>query len=200
MSGQQRLPVEQRKRAICAAAKTVFLRKGFQETTMEDVIAETGMSKGGVYHHYKSTAEMLYDLMCEGNAYRFRLMDDFKAAHPEMTAHEMVMEAMILKMLDKNEYKSLYAMFLIEAERNPVLKALRIRLFEDSKRIILGFIEQRQMEELKYLITDEFIAFLNSIIVATEVLDVRETFLKNKDLFREMICLFMERQKTQTEK
>ena len=37
---------------------------------MEDVITEIGMSRGGVYHHYANTNEMLKDLMLDGNDYR----------------------------------------------------------------------------------------------------------------------------------
>ena len=43
---------QMRKREIREAAKKCFLNKGFQNTTMEDVITEIGMSRGGVYHHY----------------------------------------------------------------------------------------------------------------------------------------------------
>ena len=58
---------QMRKREIREAAKKCFLNKGFQNTTMEDVITEIGMSRGGVYHHYASTTEMLKDLMLDGN-------------------------------------------------------------------------------------------------------------------------------------
>ena len=53
---------EIRKKEIREAAKRCFLNKGFQNTTMEDVITEIGMSRGGVYHHYSSTKEMLKDI------------------------------------------------------------------------------------------------------------------------------------------
>ena len=47
-----------RKKEIREAAKKCFLNKGFRLTTMEDVIKEIGMSRGGVYHHYGNTNEM----------------------------------------------------------------------------------------------------------------------------------------------
>ena len=40
----------ERKKEIMEAAKSVFLEKGFEKTTMEDIIAETSLSKGGFYH------------------------------------------------------------------------------------------------------------------------------------------------------
>ncbi|HHJ8600673.1 TPA: TetR/AcrR family transcriptional regulator, partial [Streptococcus pyogenes] len=66
-----------RKKEIREAAKECFLNKGFQLTTMEDVITEVGMSRGGVYHHYASTNEMLKDLMFDGNDYRNNLINEY---------------------------------------------------------------------------------------------------------------------------
>ena len=43
-----RLLPEERKKEIRKAAARKFLEKGFSATTMEDVIAESGLSVGGV--------------------------------------------------------------------------------------------------------------------------------------------------------
>ena len=67
MNGKETAISRKRKNEICEAAKKCFLSKGFKGTTMEDVIKETGMSKGGVYRYYKSTSDMLYDFMLSGN-------------------------------------------------------------------------------------------------------------------------------------
>lgn len=40
---------EKRKLEILEAAKKCFLEKGFQNTTMEDVIEKVSLSNGGVY-------------------------------------------------------------------------------------------------------------------------------------------------------
>ncbi|MDU6784451.1 MAG: TetR/AcrR family transcriptional regulator, partial [Peptoniphilus harei] len=45
---------EKRKLEILEAAMKCFLEKGFQNTTMEDVIEKVSLSKGGVYYHYGS--------------------------------------------------------------------------------------------------------------------------------------------------
>ena len=66
-----------RKKEIREAAKKCFLNKGFQLTTMEDVITEVGMSRGGVYHHYGNTNEMFKDLMLDGNDYRNNLINEY---------------------------------------------------------------------------------------------------------------------------
>ena len=70
-----------RKKEILEAAKKVFLRKGFADTVMEDIITETSLSRGGVYYHYKSKVEILHDLMREGMAYRMDKMNEFMAKY-----------------------------------------------------------------------------------------------------------------------
>ena len=70
MMKRKRLLPQERKKEIKKAAARIFKEKGFSATTMEDVIAESGLSTGGVYHYYKNTADILYDIMEDGNQYR----------------------------------------------------------------------------------------------------------------------------------
>ncbi len=56
---------EERTQEILDAATDVFLEKGFKQTTMEDIIRRTSLSKGGFYYYYKSTREILLDVMAK---------------------------------------------------------------------------------------------------------------------------------------
>lgn len=194
MATKQRLPAEVRKKEIREAAKRVFLKKGFTATTMEDVIAEAGMSKGGVYRHYKSTSAMLYDLMVDGNYYYFSFFDDFiKDSNLKMKEmKDLMVEASVLKMIDENEYKSLYTIFLIESQKNSKLKELRFEIKKKGKQEFYEFLKRHNMEKLNCLANDDFIAFMESIMVANEILDVRDIFLNNKDFFRNIIYQYIE--------
>ncbi len=196
MCARQRLPAEERKKQIRNAAKKVFLRNGFKDTTMEDVISEVGMSKGGVYKYYKSTSEMLYDIMVDGNINRNNMIEEFLSKNSEMDIEKAAVEITLMKMLDKAEYKPFYTMFLIEAQKNPRLKELEIKLRENYKKEFFEFIEKRNLSQLSFLFSEEWIGLINSIIVATEVLDVRDAFLDHKDLFRDIIKSYIEKSKS----
>jgi len=50
--------VQERKLRIIRAALSCFARKGYHNTTMDDIVAESGLSKGGVYWHFKSKKEL----------------------------------------------------------------------------------------------------------------------------------------------
>jgi AcrR family transcriptional regulator len=49
---------ENRRRQIQDAALRSFARKGFRGTSMSDIIAESGMSAGAIYGHYRSKSEL----------------------------------------------------------------------------------------------------------------------------------------------
>lgn len=49
---------EQTVEKILDAAARLFAEKGYAHTTLQDVIDETGLSKGAVYHHFKSKEEI----------------------------------------------------------------------------------------------------------------------------------------------
>ncbi|MFF1635118.1 TetR/AcrR family transcriptional regulator [Leifsonia sp. NPDC058248] len=48
-----------RRNQIAAAAIRCFARTGFQATSMADIIAESGLSAGAIYGHYKNKEELV---------------------------------------------------------------------------------------------------------------------------------------------
>jgi AcrR family transcriptional regulator len=54
---------EQRKRQIRAAATRCFVRKGYASTRLLDIAREAGLSKGGVYFHYRAKEQLFHDII-----------------------------------------------------------------------------------------------------------------------------------------
>lgn len=50
------------KRKILAAAGEVFAQKGYDAATMQDITEKCGLSKGAIYHHFKSKEEIMLAL------------------------------------------------------------------------------------------------------------------------------------------
>lgn len=44
---------------ILEVSAKLFLEKGFDRTTMKDIVENLGMSKGAIYHHFKSKEEIM---------------------------------------------------------------------------------------------------------------------------------------------
>ncbi|MEB2299030.1 TetR/AcrR family transcriptional regulator [Lysinibacillus xylanilyticus] len=52
---------------ILSISYRLFLEKGYEQTTIQDIINELGMSKGAIYHHFKSKEEILQAISDNGN-------------------------------------------------------------------------------------------------------------------------------------
>lgn len=54
---------EARREQIIQAAVACFARKGYHLTTMDDIVAESGLSKGSLYWHFKNKRDLLIKVM-----------------------------------------------------------------------------------------------------------------------------------------
>jgi AcrR family transcriptional regulator len=48
-----------KKRELLLIAEKLFIEKGFQQTSVDDILLASGISKGGFYHYFKSKDELL---------------------------------------------------------------------------------------------------------------------------------------------
>ena len=51
------------KNQILEAALHVFVKKGYAETRMDDIVESSGLSKGAIYHHYSSKKDLFLSLI-----------------------------------------------------------------------------------------------------------------------------------------
>ncbi|NVB41656.1 TetR/AcrR family transcriptional regulator [Pseudenhygromyxa sp. WMMC2535] len=54
---------DQRKQQIRDAATRCFVRRGYQATRLADIAREAGLSKGGVYFHYRAKEQIFQDIL-----------------------------------------------------------------------------------------------------------------------------------------
>lgn len=54
-----------RKKTIMEAAQKIFLEKGFEHTTMDDIADEVELSKGALYFYFKSKSELCLSILLE---------------------------------------------------------------------------------------------------------------------------------------
>lgn len=53
---------EDRRNQLLDCAYELFFTKGFEDTTMADILASSGVSKGGFYHHFASKDELVFGI------------------------------------------------------------------------------------------------------------------------------------------
>ena len=187
---KMKMEADERKKLIRQAAMKVFLDKGFRNTVMNDIMEATGLSRGGLYHHYGSTYEILYDIMVEGNKYREKIIyDEMNKTSQDFS--EVLSEIILEKMLYQSDYVSIYAMFLQELNHDDKLKDLYEKLKKSSSDIILMLFDEDvrgELSEAIELITD----LINTFILGCEVLNARENFVNNKLVLKKMIGIILD--------
>ena len=187
---KMKMEADERKKQIRQAAMKVFLDKGFRNTVMNDIMEATGLSRGGLYHHYGSTYEILYDIMVEGNKYREKIIyDEMNKTSQDFS--EVLSEIILEKMLYQSDYVSIYAMFLQELNHDDKLKDLYEKLKKSSSDIILMLFDEDvrgELSEAIELITD----LINTFILGCEVLNARENFVNNKLVLKKMIGIIVD--------
>ncbi|MFD3510315.1 TetR/AcrR family transcriptional regulator [Nocardia sp. NPDC058666] len=79
--------LERRRQQILDAAQLCFARKGFHETSMQDVFTESGMSAGAVYRYFTSKNEIIGSLVVHTmKPLRARLAEIIRADDPPLPA------------------------------------------------------------------------------------------------------------------
>ena len=175
---------EKRKLEILEAAKKCFLEKGFQNTTMEDVIEKVSLSKGGVYYHYGSTYEMIYDFMKLGIKYRGEKNKTIDTS--KLTSLDAITEMMMERIYDENEFKSIYAIFLKLQNEDKRLCEMFENLKETNTEILSSAFDPN--DKFSSIFEDEFlVTFVNTLILGYESLNQKEIFIENKKTIKKML-------------
>ena len=198
MAKFERKTKEERKAEIINAAKRVFLSKGYRSATMEDVVAATSLSKGGVYQYYKSTKAIMFDIMQGGNYFRYHRTEELIAAMPKNSdIFAVVANAVMAKIFDRTPEKRLYLMFLFEILYDKETEALFFKLEEQSSALITENIKSiaERTGKADFLFDEDFTRFvfpklymriLNGVLVMYELFSDKDVFENNRD---EVYCL-----------
>lgn len=186
---RKRLSEKERRQQIQLAAKEVFLDKGFNDTTMDDIVKTSGMSTGGVYHYYKNKFDILYDIMEEGIEYR---MEKNKIRDLERSdTIDFVCQILVDRVVDENEFKSLYAMFLKMKLKDSKISEMYNKLKPFNTKMLSSLFDEQ--DTVKKIFEDDFLlSFINSLIMGYETLGEKETFIQNKEMIKNMVKLYLE--------
>lgn len=193
MSERERLSPEMRKTEILTAAMKVFREKGFGSSTMEDVIKATSLSKGGVYHYFKNTSELLYHLMRRGISYRSSVMRLAVSELENGNEAHFVAERMAEKIIDDNPYMDIYVEFLLAKKNDGKLEELFKILQEEAREDFAKILGREKI----YFAVDSYYEFIthftNSLIIGCCVLGAREVFSKNREILVHLLCTLIEK-------
>ena len=83
---------------ILNTAARLFLTKGYDKTSLQDIIGETKLSKGAIYHHFASKEEIfvrICERIGEENAAALRKVRDSKALNGQEKLKEIFRQSLL---------------------------------------------------------------------------------------------------------
>lgn len=195
MTDTKRLAAAERKKEIMNSAAKVITERGLEKATMEDIIAGTTLSKGGVYHYYGSVNEIFKDIMRFGIEYRNNVIKEHLSECKKGEEMQFMARQLVDKIVDDNPYMPLYVEFLIAKKRNPELNAMMLDLQAETMDSFKGVFE----DDSKWLFNPSVFQFvtdyMNALILASNILEARENFKKNRRYLEDMMVYLFEQGK-----
>ena len=119
---------------ILDVSTKLFFEKGYEQTTIKDIIKESGFTRGAVYHHFSSKediANVVVNKLCQQENPFLKVMDE-----NNLTPLEKIHKAILLSVQNVDNYKLISC---LDWTKHPKLFSLYI---DKSHEISLPIIKQ----------------------------------------------------------
>ena len=133
---------------ILDAALTCFAREGFHAATMQDIVAESGLSPGAIYGYFKGKTEVVMAIASERHAMERQRMQQALAAADLDTSLVRLVEGFVLGLRDPLEktWRRLAVQLWAESLSNPRLKREALAGVGQAVEILSPMIRKAQRE------------------------------------------------------
>ena len=124
--------LEERKSDIIDAAEACFLRRGFHQTTMQDICRESALSPGAIYRYFNSKDGIIAAVIGRSTERQAALIDDARASYSQAVQALQVIGEQFFGQLERDGMERVAAMEVEvweEALRNSGLRATHRRQF-----------------------------------------------------------------------
>jgi AcrR family transcriptional regulator len=160
---------EKKKRHILDSSLKAFGEKGFQLATIDDIVAESGLSKGAIYNYFKSKEDIYLQLMqrkteenIAGLKERFR-----KKETAEEKLRQFFENYLEIKLSpDWQRMIGVHLEFWIHSGRDEELKRVMTARYEEVYRTLLMEILQEGIDQLEFR-PDADPAIISSLVWGT---------------------------------
>jgi len=127
---------------IIKAAFNTFTKKGYHDSTMDDIAKEVGVSKGALYQYFKNKKEILNEIVLSYHTmFREVLRISFEKQNSSTIAEEGS-EALLKKY--RKHHEMFFEIIAIAAHDEEIKKSLRNEYEKDIKLIEEHFLKQEK--------------------------------------------------------
>ena len=134
---------EERKKQIIEAGLRVFSRRGLQQATMDDIVAESGLSKGTLYWYFESKDDIIIAIL--ENLFTNELSNIDLSSYSEMSASELIEMYLKTTMDDVTKMLRLLPLtyeFYSMAFRNEKIRAILNKYFNNYLNMMVPVIQK----------------------------------------------------------
>ena len=133
---------------ILDAALTCFAREGFHAATMQDIVAESGLSPGAIYGYFKGKTEVVMAIASERHAMERQRMQHALSAADLDTSLARLVEGFVLGLRDPQErrWRRLAVQLWAESLSNPPLKREALAGVSQAVEVLSPMIRKAQRE------------------------------------------------------
>lgn len=125
--------------SVLKAALVVFSRKGYSAATLEDVAREAGVTRGAIYWHYGSKAELFTALEMKYSARRGEIVQEATAEGGDLAA---ILRRVFIRMLEA-------------VENDPEMRSvMELSLFKTEHTYELAMAEQQKRDSGQAMLTE----------------------------------------------
>ena len=179
---------------ILDSARLVFYRKGFLNVTMQDVIDECGISRGGIYLYFNSVDEIFQEVIRQRNKERFSIISKAvqeNAPFKDVLNNYIALQKNRLLNIEESLFRA-YCEYIFSKPKGTVLAFRDAQLSHLRKSILsilmLG-VKQKQLQEVGIpRLVDHFIVTIDGLSVLALGGAMTEDIIEGQlDILREMI-------------
>jgi AcrR family transcriptional regulator len=129
---------------ILDAAEALYMRKSFSETSLNDIVAESGLSKGALYNHFDSKEKLIvavYDRFIERTLEQLKTMlgTEFTASQKL----ELIGEAAFVATADRpRAFQAMNIEFMVAASRMEALAPRMEARYNETVGILKNTIQE----------------------------------------------------------
>jgi AcrR family transcriptional regulator len=166
---------ESRRRHVMVSAWKCFSRQGFQSTTMDEIIAETGMSSSSVYRYFAGKDELIGSAAEESLTTTRAVLNELRQRRPVAGPRETLdaIVGALHRQIDQPDYdlSKITVNAWVEALRRPEMHERAYRFYRETHKTLVQLARLWQSEGLvatggdPTAIADLFIALMPGMIV-----------------------------------
>lgn len=154
-------PIEARRSQILEAALQMFAKKGIAGTSMADIVTASGLSKGGVYWHFKSKSQIIVGALEQFMQRDIASLEQI--AFQEELSPKARLQAVSAQLAKEMETKRAEMPLLIEvyamAGRNPDIKSSLQKFYAAFQDILAKILEDGHSQGVFEVGDPQFVAW-----------------------------------------